>query len=72
MEVIPVPDSLGKEAYIGVCISRVYLNRHCVLISATPLWGDKVICRNSGLTFQTFVQKYEPIIIPPFLEGFPF
>ena len=27
-----------------------------VLVSATLVLGDKVICRNSGPTFQNFVQ----------------
>ena len=41
-----------------------------MLIPATPSFGNKVICRYPGFTFQTFVQQYEYIILSPF--GFPF
>ena len=48
-EVIPVPDSLEKEAFlIDVFTSRGNLKGHLMLISATPDFGDKVSCRNSG------------------------
>ena len=32
-------------------------------------FGDNVICRNSGFAFQTFVKPYEPVILPPFMDG---
>ena len=55
-EVIPIPDSSGDEAiFIGVFTSRGYLKGHKVLISAAPNLGNKVICRYSGFTFQTFI-----------------
>ena len=34
--------------------------------------GNKVICRYSGFTFQTFVYQNESIIRSPLLKGFPF
>ena len=43
-----------------------------MLIPATPSLGNKVICRYSGFTFQTFVLNYESIILSSFLKGFPF
>ena len=51
-EGIPVPDCLGKEAFlIGILTSRGNLKDQLVLISATPVLWDKVICRDSGFTF---------------------
>ena len=51
-EDIPDPDSLGEEAFlVGIFTSRGNLKDHRVLISATPVLWDKVICRNSGFTF---------------------
>ena len=70
-EVIPVPDSRNykEEAmFIGVCTGDECQG----LAFATPVFWDKVICRNSGITFKTFVKQHEPVIHPPFLEGFPF
>ena len=44
-EVIPVPDSLKKEAtFIDVCTCKCCLCQR-VLISAAPYLGNKVICR---------------------------
>ena len=64
-EVIPIPDSSGKEPIsIGVFTSRGYLKGHKVLISAGPNLGNKVICRYSLLTIQTFI--YNKIIILSF------
>ena len=55
-KVIPVPDSLGKEAIlIDIITSRGYLKGQEVLISAAPSLGNKVICWYSDFTFQTFV-----------------
>ena len=60
-EVIPVPDSLGKETtFIGLYTSRWKLKCLGVTISTTPsLWG-KVICRYS--------LDSNMIIRPPFRE----
>ena len=70
-EVIPVTDSLRKEAmFVCVCSSEVCLKCHSVLISATPILWDLVICRNSTFTFHTFVRQRDSAILPPFLEGF--
>ena len=56
-EDIPVPDSLGKETFlVGIFTSSGNLKDQLVLISATPVLWDKVICRDSGFTFKTFVQ----------------
>ena len=62
-EVIPVPDSLGKDAFL-ICVftNRGNLKSHWMLISAMPVFflfffffggggGDKVNYRNSGFTF---------------------
>ena len=38
--------------------------------SATLSLWDKVTCRYSGFTFQTFVKQYESIILPPLLHRF--
>ena len=55
-EGIPIPDSLGEEAtFINICISNGSLKCHRVLISSTPSFGDKVICRYTGFTFKTFI-----------------
>ena len=44
-EGIPISDSLGEEAtFIKICISNGSLKCHRVLISTTPIFGDKVIC----------------------------
>ena len=49
---IPVPGCLGKEAFlIGILTSRENLKDKRVLIFATPVLWDKVICRDSGFTF---------------------
>ena len=46
-----IPNSLGKEAMlIGVCTSKGCLKCHRVLVSATYIFWNKVICRNSGFT----------------------
>ena len=50
-EVIPVPDCLGKEAFlIGIFTSRGNLKGQLALISATPVF-NKVNCKNSGFNF---------------------
>ena len=51
--------------FIGVCTREGCLKCQRVMVSA---W-DKVICRNSGFTFQTFIKQNEP---SSFLEGLPF
>ena len=55
-EVTPVPDGLRKETtFICLYTSRGYLKCHGMLIYAMPSFGNKVICRYSCFTFQTFV-----------------
>ena len=55
-EDIPAPGGLREETtFICFYTSRGYLKCHEMLISATPSLGDKVTCRYSGFTFQTFV-----------------
>ena len=46
----------GKKLFICVLTSSGYLKGHRVLISAAPNLGNKVICKNSGFTFQTFIR----------------
>ena len=56
-EDIPVLDRFGKEAFLVVIFtSSGNLKDQWVLISATPVLWDNVICRNSGFIFKTFVQ----------------
>ena len=38
----------------GVCTCKGCPKCQRVLASATPIFWGKVICRNSGFTFQTF------------------
>ena len=53
-EVIPVPASCRKEdMVICVCTCEGCLKCQRVLVSAISIFLDKVICRNSGFTFQT-------------------
>ena len=63
-EVISVPDSRRKEVMfigvIGVCTCEGCLKCQRVLASATSNFWDKVIYRNSGFTFQTFIKRNEP------------
>ena len=45
----------GKKLFhIGILTGRGNLKNHLVLIPATPVLWDKVICRDSGSTFLTF------------------
>ena len=62
----------GKKLYmfIGFCTAEGCLKHQRVLVSATPMFLDKVISRNSGFFFQTVVKQYEPVILSPFLQGF--
>ena len=53
--------------FIGVCTGEGCLETKRVLISAKSIIGMR-----AGFTFQTFVKQYEPVIVPPFLKGFPF
>ena len=43
-----------------------------MLNSAALNLENKVICRYSGLTFQTFILQNQSIILSPFLKGFSF
>ena len=59
--------------FIGVFTCKGRLKCQRVLVSAASIFFDKVICRNSGFTFQTFLKQNEQnVILPLFLEGFPF
>ena len=50
---IPVPDSLGKEAFfIGVFTSRGNLKDHWMLISATPVLGIRSFVGILALPFR--------------------
>ena len=79
-EGIHIPGNRRKEAiymFIGVCTSEGCLICQSVLVSSTSIFWDKGlkgkgICKNSGLIFQTFIKHYEPVILPPYPEGFQF
>ena len=56
-EVIQDLDGRRKEAlFIGVWTGKGYLKCQGVLVSATSIFWDKVMCMNSGFTFQNFYE----------------
>ena len=55
---------------LDVCTCEVCLRCQRVWVSATSIFGDKVICGNSGFTFQAFIMENTPDILPPFQDGF--
>ena len=65
-------DEIREATFINICISNGSLKCHRVLVSATPSFGDKVICWYTGFTFKIFIQQYKSVVFPPFLEGIPF
>ena len=72
-EVIPDPDSVGKKLCLLVFgLAKFVFEIPNSVGFCNVYFGDKGICRNSGFTFQTFMKQYEPVTLPPSLEGFPF
>ena len=69
---IPIFNSLGEEAaLVNVSISKGGLKCQRVVISDMPNWWDKVICRYTGCTLQTFVKHSDSTVSPPFFQRFP-
>ena len=69
---IPISNSLGEEtALVNVSISKGCLKCQRVMLSDMPNWGDKVICRYTCCTLQTFVKHYDSTISPAFFQRFP-
>ena len=69
---IPISNSLGEEtALVNVSISKGRLKCRRMMLSDMLNWGDKVICRYTGCTLQTFVKHYDSTISLPFFSEIP-
>ena len=56
---IPISNSLGEEtALVNVSISKGHLNCQRLMLSDMPNWRDKIICRYTGCTLQTFWKRF--------------
>ena len=66
---IPISNILGEEsALVNVSISKGRLKCQRMMVSDMPNWEDKVICRYTGCTLQTFVKHYDFTISSPFFR----